>query len=91
MGYFKKDSCAWRGRFEPDDIICSIAPRAFLIIAGTKDPYFPIKGVKDIETKAIKSYSKSKNKFKALYFKEGHIFPKKMREKAYDWLDLHLK
>ena len=76
-----------------DDIVSFVAPRAFLMISGENDEIFPINAVKEIEVKANKSYLKikSQNNFKALYFKGNHSFPKQMRQKAYEWFDLHLK
>jgi len=75
------------------DVVTSIAPRPFLIISGRRDRIFPIQGVKEIELKAKRAYRQLgvSDNFKALYFDGEHSFPKEMRQKAYGWLELHLK
>lgn len=70
-----------------EDVVSLIAPRPFLVIAGEKDPIFPISGVKKI----MRDVMKKSDNFDRMYFDGGHIFPEDMRVKAYDWLDSHLR
>ena len=75
------------------ELISDICPRAFMIISGKEDHIFPFRGVNDIVSDVKKNYLKkrAKNKLKVVYHSEGHVFPKEVREKAYDWLEKELR
>jgi len=75
------------------DVLCLVAPRAFMIIAGKKDPIFPLEGVVEVYKKARKIYGEmnAEHKLKLSVFNTGHEFNKDMRNRAYMWLDKWLK
>ena len=71
-----------------DEIFSLIFPRALMIIAGEKDPLFPVEGVSQMIRLLARIYQSAKvpEKFKFLIHPKGHCFPAKMRELAYTWL-----
>ncbi|RLE99105.1 MAG: hypothetical protein DRJ63_06290 [Thermoprotei archaeon] len=75
------------------DVLCLVAPRAFMIIAGKRDPVFPLEGVVEVYEKAREIYSEmnAEVKLKLSVFDTGHEFNKDMRNRAYMWLDKWLK
>jgi len=71
-----------------DEIFSLICPRALIIVAGEKDPLFPVEGVRQMGRLLARVYQEAKTpeKFKLLIHPEGHCFPPEMREIAYNWL-----
>lgn len=72
-----------------DHIFKLIYPRALMLIAGEKDPLFPIQGVKKIGEVLTKLYQKAKvpDRFKLFIHPQDHCFPPSVRELAYKWLE----
>ncbi len=73
-------------------LVEGIAPRAFMMLNGTKDPLFPMDGVDDIIGKAEACYAEAgvPERFKAIVFPAEHCFPPDIREEAYQFLDRYL-
>jgi len=72
-----------------DDVVASIAPRAFGMSHGLSDKSFPMLGVRKIHARATATFSKE-NLLK-LAFRGGHEFPPQIRERAYRFIDTHLR
>lgn len=76
-----------------DALVTSLAPRAFLLTAGTTDHLFPIDGVRDLAEKARQHYARQgvPERFQSIIFPAGHAFPTEVKEAAYAFLDRWLK
>ena len=76
-----------------DELIASIAPRAFMMTAGTQDKIFPIDAVLHIGDFARKAYraAGAPDAFACETFDGGHGFPDEMKSLAYAFLQRHLK
>lgn len=76
-----------------EDIVAGLAPRPFLLSSGEQDRIFPIQGVRRLVARARASYQAAgvPARFEAILFPEGHSFPADVRERAYAFLDEHLK
>lgn len=75
------------------DLVCDIAPRAFMMTNGTKDSIFPMDGVEEIHRLAQRKYAEANvpDHFCPVVFEGEHSFPDSVKAKAYDWLDHFLK
>jgi len=71
-----------------DDVITSIAPRAFGMCHGAADANFPVSGVRQIHARAKRSFPKEQL-FQRI-FPGGHAFPPRLRAQAYIFMDHHL-
>ena len=71
-----------------DDVVASIAPRAFGMSHGAKDPLFPMDGVRRIQSRARKVFSE--RNFLSLVFRGAHCFPEAVKRRAYAFLSRHL-
>ena len=71
------------------DIVSMIAPRPFLILAGEKDPGFPISGAKEVAARAGMLYRRLRSPDALeLFVSPGpHEFTDEMRQRAYHWFD----
>ncbi len=72
-------------------MVASRAPKPTFIIAGEKDPIFPIEGVREAYEKlkqAYKLYGKEENLAIDIIPDTGHVF---RGDYAYPWFDKHLK
>jgi dienelactone hydrolase len=72
-----------------DLLAAAVAPRAFLITAGERDPLFPIDGVRTIVAAAQRQYRAAgvPERFDALLFPAGHSFPDAVKAHAYAFVD----
>jgi len=71
-----------------DDLCVQIAPRPFMMIAGEKDPNFPVKGIKGIVSKAKREWKDhgSVNAFKWIIHPKGHKFNMEEQDVAVSFL-----
>lgn len=71
------------------DLVCDIAPRAFMMINGSEDEIFPIDGVEEIIGQARDRYESinAGDKFCSIIFEGDHSFPNNAKSSAYEWLD----
>lgn len=76
-----------------DEIIASIAPRAFMMTAGAQDRIFPVDAVQHIGEFARKAYQAAgvPDAFACEIFDGGHGFPDEMKAAAYAFLERHLR
>ncbi len=79
--------------FDFPELIGSLAPRAFLASAPVRDGNFEVSGVKETIAEAKKIYQLYgvTDNLEAIYPNAAHSFPEEAREKAYRFLDKHLK
>jgi dienelactone hydrolase len=70
-------------------IIAGVAPRAFMLSAGTEDWIFPIDGVRALAASGRDAYTSAgvAERFDAQIFAGEHRFAADMRERAYAFLD----
>jgi pimeloyl-ACP methyl ester carboxylesterase len=79
--------------FNYHDVITAFAPRPFFSNSPINDSNFDVEGVKagvKLAIEAYKRFGKEEN-LQVVYPDDAHNFPPDIREKAYDFLDLHLK
>lgn len=78
---------------DTDALLTSIAPRAFLLTAGEKDPIFPVDGVRSLSATAQQAYAQAgvAERFRSIIFSGGHSFPVEVKAEAYAFLDRWLK
>jgi dienelactone hydrolase len=71
-----------------DEILASIAPRAFMMINGRDDRIFPADGVERTAKRAREVYNSlgAGDRFSSITFPGGHSFPAEMRSAAYESL-----
>lgn len=76
-----------------DELLAAIAPRPFLLTAGTGDPLFPIDGVHTLIETARKTYAQQGvlDRFQSIIFEGGHMFPDEVKIEAYAFLNRWLK
>jgi dienelactone hydrolase len=76
-----------------DDLVVSLAPRPFMLSAGERDLIFPIVSVHQLCARAREAYGRTSASdcFQAAIFPEGHSLPDAIKERAYEFLDQHLK
>jgi len=74
------------------DILTDIAPRAFAFTSGVTDSIFPIDGVREIESKAVKRYADLSVSDKLLIhiFDGGHCFDDEAKSIVYRFIDEEL-
>ncbi|MDD2476181.1 MAG: alpha/beta fold hydrolase [Dysgonamonadaceae bacterium] len=79
--------------FDFDEIIATIAPRAFFTNAPTGDSNFSIDGVRKgiNHLQKVYDFMKASENIKAVYPDAGHDFPSDTREEAYIFIDKYLK
>ncbi|MCE9527399.1 MAG: DUF2920 family protein [Planctomycetales bacterium] len=79
--------------FDFTEVIASLAPRPFLAVAATKDNDFDVSGVKDVMQAAASVYELhgKRDNLQADYPESPHDFPPDALQKAYEFLDKHLK
>ena len=79
--------------FDFTEILGALAPRAVFINAPLQDGNFEVSGVKDCVAAATPVYKlhEAPAKLEAVYPSAGHDFPPDIREKAYAFIDRHLK
>lgn len=70
-----------------DRVLALVAPRPFLVLAGSSDPLFPLEGVQASVRGARKAYGRGKDRLRLDVFPASHGFPQPMREAAYAWFD----
>ncbi|MBI3086518.1 MAG: dienelactone hydrolase family protein [candidate division NC10 bacterium] len=70
-----------------DRVLGLVAPRPFLVVAGSGDPLFPLEGVQATVRGARRAYGKAKERLRLDVFPASHGFPQPMREAAYAWFD----
>jgi dienelactone hydrolase len=75
------------------ELIKDMAPRAFMMTNGLRDPLFPMDGVRDTIRQAGDHYEKMgvPDHFQGILFDGEHSFPDTVKKQAYDFLDSHLK
>lgn len=71
-----------------DDVTASISPRAFGMSNGLLDTSFPMEGVRQIHRRVKLAIPRDKQLLIA--FRNGHLFPAKIRSRAYHFLDKQL-
>ena len=74
-----------------DRVLGLVAPRPFLVLAGSGDPLFPLEGVQTTVREARGVYGKARDRLRLDVFPIGHAFAAPMREAAYAWFDRWLK
>jgi dienelactone hydrolase len=72
-----------------DDAVACIAPRAFGMSHGTRDPLFPMEGVRHIQSRARRVFPE--HSFLSLVFRGSHSFPSAVKRSAYAFLRRHLE
>jgi dienelactone hydrolase len=72
-----------------DTLVADLAPRPFMLTAGTTDRLFPLDGVQAIVERASAAYEQEEapERFRALIFEGGHQFPDDVKAEAYAFLD----
>jgi hypothetical protein len=72
-----------------DAIAVAMAPRAFMLTAGERDPLYPSDGVRAIVATVRRQYAEVgvAERFEALIFPEGHNFPAEVKAQAYAFID----
>jgi dienelactone hydrolase len=72
-----------------DLMAAALAPSAFLLTAGVRDPLFPIDGVRAIVAAARRQYAAAgvPERFEALLFPGGHSFPDEVKAEVYTFVD----
>ncbi len=70
-----------------DRVLSLVAPRPFLVLAGSGDPLFPLEGVQETMRRARRAYCQARERLRLEIFPVGHGFPAPMRETAYAWFD----
>ncbi|MBP1357740.1 MAG: dienelactone hydrolase family protein [Sulfolobus sp.] len=78
-----------RYKIETWHLLGLIAPKPFMIIAGKKDPIFPIDGVMEAYEKGLLIYKlfNAEDKLTLHVWEGGHESPQHVRELAYNWFD----
>lgn len=73
---------------DSDEFFSLICPRPLMIIAGEKDPIFPVEGVRRIGERLTRAYRDAgyPEKFQLIIHSEGHCFPSGLRQTACRWL-----
>ncbi len=71
-----------------DDVVASLAPRAFGMSHGTQDPIFPMEGVRQVQRRARSAFPK--DRFLSIVFRGAHSFPAAVKRRAYAFLRRHL-
>jgi len=71
------------------EIVSMIAPRPFLILAGERDPGFPVSGAKEVAARARMLYRRlgAAQALDLFVSPEGHEFTEEMANRAYHWFD----
>ena len=79
--------------FDFDEVVAALAPRPVFLNAPLNDKDFNVVGVKKMTGRARKVYKlrNSSDKLRTVHPDCGHDFPQEVEEKAYQWLDQHLK
>jgi dienelactone hydrolase len=79
--------------FDFGEVLAAIAPRAVLVIAPLKDSNFEVSGVRDCLTaaKPVFELLGASDNLVAEHPDCAHEFPRDMRDKAYAFLDQHLR
>ncbi|MBI2562209.1 MAG: dienelactone hydrolase family protein [candidate division NC10 bacterium] len=70
-----------------DRVLGLVAPRPFLVLAGSVDPLYPLEGVQATMRGARRVYTRVKDRLRLDVFPASHGFPQPMREAAYAWFD----
>jgi dienelactone hydrolase len=72
-----------------DTLAAAVAPRAFMVTAGERDPLFPVDGVRAIVAAAQRHYAAMgvPERFEAILFPSGHSFPEEVKAQAYAFVD----
>lgn len=70
------------------DVVAGVAPRAFGMSHGTRDPIFPVEGVRQIERRARTAFAPGY--FLGIASRGPHCFPESVRRRAYAFLRRHL-
>lgn len=74
-----------------DRVLALVAPRPFLVLAGSEDPIFPLLGVHATVRSARAAYGRAHSRLRLDVFPGGHEFSHPLREAAYAWLDRWLQ
>jgi dienelactone hydrolase len=74
-----------------DRVLGLAAPRPFLVLAGGKDPIFPLAGVRATVRGAKRAYARATDRLRLRVFSGGHGFSAPMRDVAYAWFDRWLR
>lgn len=80
--------------FDFTEILASLAPRAVFINAPLGDSNFEVSGVRDCVAAAVPVYDKifrASRKLVVRYPDAGHVFPRAIRDEAYEFLARWLK
>ncbi len=87
------DNDAKKMPFDFSEIVASLAPRPFLAVAATKDNDFDVSGVRDVMRAAASVYELQgkRDNLQADYPESPHDFPPEARQRAYEFLDKHLR
>jgi hypothetical protein len=79
--------------FDFTEVVGSFAPRPFLACAATGDRDFDVRGVRDVIQAARSIYTLfgKADCLQAMYPEGPHDFSPNARERAYEFLDRHLR
>ncbi|HYE07277.1 MAG TPA: acetylxylan esterase [Planctomycetota bacterium] len=71
------------------DLCALMAPRPLMMIGATRDPWFPLDGMRATARAIRRVYAlhRRADAFRYLEFTGGHSLPQPIRERAYDFLD----
>ena len=80
-------------RIDIPDLIAMAAPKAVMVVSGTKDLLFPPLGQKEAARQITEAYSWADlaGRFKHFTPEKEHCYDAEIQEEALKWLDLHLK
>ena len=86
-GYLERGSLL---TFDMDHVAAMIAPRAFLNITGTQDPYFPNREdllAAEGELAALYEWLGEGERFKAIHLDRGHRYSAEVADMSQRWFD----
>jgi dienelactone hydrolase len=80
-------------RMDIPDLISMAAPKACMVVSGTKDILFPPYGQQEAlrQIKEAFSWAGNPEKFRSYTPSKPHCYDKDIQEEALDWFNLHLK
>ena len=80
-------------RIDIPDLIAMAAPKAVMVVSGTKDLLFPPLGQREAARQISEAYSWADvaGRFKHFAPEKEHCYDAEIQEEALKWLDLHLK
>jgi dienelactone hydrolase len=80
-------------RMDIPDLIAMAAPRAVMVVSGTKDLLFPPLGQREAARQIADAYNwaGAPDRFESYFPDKEHCYDAEIQERALEWLDIHLK